>query len=231
VLVFRKCIHEPVRGFVQEPTMKNFGKPIFVVLALALACAGCVQKPAEEGAQGTTTKRVAARPPVILPAGTPLEVRLTTGVSSKGNQAGDTFQGSLENPVMVAEKVAIPKGAEVTGKVTSAIPSGRLKQRAELWVTLTSVEIGAKRYDIRTSTTGHKEGSKATRDILFIGGGGGAGAAIGAAAGGGKGAGIGAAIGAGAGTAAAMLTGQRDIRFPPETLLRFRLEQELKIQP
>jgi len=28
-----------------------------------------------------------------------------------------------------------------------------------------------------------------------------------------------------------MLTGQRDIKFPPETLLNFRLEQELKIQP
>ena len=63
-----------------------------------------------------------------------------------------------------------------------------------------------------------------------FGGGAGGGAAIGGATGGGKGAGIGAAIGAGAGTAAAMLTGKRDVKFPPETLLRFALEQELTIQ-
>ena len=37
--------------------------------------------------------------------------------------------------------------------------------------------------------------------------------------------------GAGAGTAAALLTGKRNINFPPETVLRFRLEEELKIQP
>ncbi len=167
---------------------------------------------------------------VALPAGTPLEVRLTAGLNSRDNHAGDTFSASLETPVVVGEKTVIPKGAEVTGKVTQAVSSGRLKQRAELWLTLTSIEVKGKRYDISTSTTGHKEGSKATRDLIFIGGGSGAGAAIGGAAGGGKGAGIGAAIGAGAGTAAAMLTGHRDIKFPSESVLRFRLEQELKIQ-
>jgi len=66
--------------------------------------------------------------------------------------------------------------------------------------------------------------------VLFIGGGSGAGAAIGAAAGGGKGAAIGAAIGAAAGTVGAAATGKKDISFPSETVLRFRLEQELKVQ-
>jgi len=120
-------------------------------------------------------------------------------------------------------------GADVTGRVTKSVASGRLKERAELWLTLTEVKISGKTYTVSTSTTGQKEGSKATRDVLFIGGGAGAGAAIGGAAGGGKGAGIGAAIGAAAGTAGAMATGQRDIKFPPETVLRFTLEQELKV--
>ena len=221
-----------------------------MAVILALAFAGCTQKPAEEAAKsetpaaeappkaaGEAPRRAPHReaPPkpvaVTVPTGTAFEVRLITGLSSKDNNAGDAFSGTLENPVAVEGKTVIPKGAEVTGKVTNAVPSGRLKQRAELWVTLTSVEVRGKRYDVVTSTAGHKEGSKTTRDILFIGGGAGAGAAIGGATGGGKGAGIGAAIGAGAGTAAAMLTGQRDVKFPPETLLRFQLEQELKVQP
>ena len=128
--------------------------------------------------------------------------------------------------MVVGERVALPEGADITGRVTGAKPSGRLKGRAELWVTLTGVQVKGRSHDIATTTAGHKEGSKTMRDVLFVGGGAGAGAAVG-----GKGAGIGAAIGAGAGTAAALLTGKRNINFPPETVLRFRLEEELKIQP
>lgn len=194
-----------------------------VPLTLALlvtACAGV----------GVFSSRGQAEP-LVLPAGTALDVRLTTGLNSKNNSAGDTFSATLEHAVVVGEKVVIPKGADVKGRVTRGVKSGRLKQRAELWVTLTGITVKGGSYDIATTTTGHKEGSKTKRDVLFIGGGAGAGAAVGGATGGGKGAGIGAAIGAGAGTAAAMLTGKRDIKFPPETLLRFKLQQELKIQP
>lgn len=200
----------------------------------ALLVAGCAQQSGtggEGGEGGGLFSRLKPAPPIVLPAGTQLAVRLTTGLDSKSNTAGDVFEGVLEHPIVVGDRVALPKGAEVKGKVTQAVPSGRLKQRAELWVTLTEVSAKGKSYEIATTTAGHKEGSKATRDIIFIGGGAGAGAAIGGIAGGGKGAAIGTAVGAGGGTAAAMLTGQRDIKFPPETLLNFRLEQELKVQP
>lgn len=205
-------------------------------LALALAATGCSTAPVGEsgegeGAAGTAARVARPKPqPVTIPTGTELDVRLSTGLNSDDNKAGDAFEGSLDTPVTSGDKVVIPKGAPVKGKVTSAVESGRLKQRAELWVTLTEVFVNGKWVPVSTSTTGHKEGSKTTRNILFIGGGAGGGAAIGGATGGGKGAGIGAAIGAGAGTAAAMLTGKRDVKFPPETLLRFQLEQEVRVQ-
>ena len=202
---------------------------LLALLVVTLAVAGC--RSAEEGGEGGgLISAVKPKPPIVIPAGTNLDVRLNTGLSSEDNTDGDAFEGELESPLVVGEKVAIPKGAEVKGKVTKAVKSGRLKQRAELWVTLTEITFRGKQWPITTSTTGHKEGSKTTRNILFIGGGGGAGAAIGGIAGGGKGAGIGAAVGAGAGLAGAMLTGKRDIKFPPETLLRFELEQPLSIQ-
>ncbi|MGH9778948.1 MAG: hypothetical protein ACRD5I_11115 [Candidatus Acidiferrales bacterium] len=203
---------------------------LVALLAAALGVAGC--RSGEEGGEGGgLLSSVKPKPaPIVIPAGTNLDVRLNTGLSSEDNTAGDTFEGELEDPLVVGEKVVIPKGAEVKGKVTKAVKSGRLKQRAELWVTLTEVTFRGKPWPVTTTTTGHKEGSKTTRNILFIGGGGGAGAAIGGIAGGGKGAGIGAAIGAGSGLAGAMLTGKRDIKFPPETLLRFELEEQLTIQ-
>jgi hypothetical protein len=206
---------------------------VVFALSLTLAFAGCSSQPGDESAKGTAggpAKSTVAKSNVTVPAETALEVRLTTGLSSKDNKAGDSFSASIEKDVTAEGKTAIPKGAEVTGTVTNAVPSGRMKQRAELWVTLTSVKIGGKTYDLSTSTVGHKEGSKATRDVLFIGGGAGAGAGIGAMAGGGKGAAIGALVGAGAGTAGAMLTGQKDVKFPSESVLRFTLKQEIKIQ-
>jgi hypothetical protein len=230
--------------------MTSLGKRGWIVVALCLILAGCAQKPAEEAgnnesaaaptgkarSSGEASRRTSARAkpaPVAatIPSGTELDVRLITPLSSKENKEGDTFEGTLENPVVSNSNTVIPKGADVTGRVTSAVSSGRLKQRAELWVTLTSVKIGEKEYEIQTNTGGQKEGSKATRDILFIGGGSGAGAAIGGAAGGGKGAGIGAAIGAAAGTAGAMMTGKREVQFPSESVLRFELTKDLVIRP
>jgi hypothetical protein len=223
----------------QEVEMKFLRRQRVVVFALSLtlAIAGCSSQPGEESAKGTAggsagsaLKNMLPKPSITVPAETSLEVRLTTGLNSKSNAAGDTFTASVEKDVLVDGKTAIPKGAEVTGKVTNAVPSGRLKQRAELSVTLTSVNVGGKPYELSTSTVGQKEGSKATRDVIFIGGGAGAGAGIGAIAGGGKGAAIGALIGAGAGTAGAMMTGQKDVKFPAESVLRFTLQQEIKIK-
>jgi len=217
--------------------MRFHRRPWVVVFALSLtlAFAGCSSQPGEESAKGTaggSTKSTVTKTVTVfgVPAETALEVRLTSGLSSKDNKAGDSFTASIEKDVVAEGRTVIPKGAEVTGKVTNAVPSGRMKQRAELWVTLTSVQVGGKTYDLSTSTAGHKEGSKATRDIVFIGGGAGAGAGIGAIAGGGKGAAIGALIGAGAGTAGAMMTGQKDVKFPAESVLRFTLTQKVMIQ-
>lgn len=168
--------------------------------------------------------------PLVVPAGTEMTVRLTTGLSSKANDPGDDFQGVVDHDIVVGDKVAIPAGSEVTGTVTYAEASGRLKQRAQLWLTLTEVEVNGDSYDVVTTTSGRKEGSKLKRNVLFIGGGSGLGALIGGLAGGGKGAAIGAGVGAGGGTATAMLTGQRDIRYPPETRLRFRLKEPLEIE-
>jgi hypothetical protein len=61
------------------------------------------------------------------------------------------------------------------------------------------------------------------RNLTMIGGGGGAGALIGALAGGKKGALIGGAVGAGAGTGAAAYTGKKEIVLAAETKLTFNL--------
>lgn len=194
----------------------------YLVIAAPLVLAGL--------AAAATLTYLARPAPLVVPAGTSLEVRLTTGVSSKTNESGDSFAGVLEHAVVVGDKVVIPAGAQVEGQVAYAVPSGRLKERAELWLTLTAVEINGDTYDVVSSNTGRKEASKVKRDVGLIGGGAGIGALIGGLAGGGKGAAIGAGVGAGSGTAAAALTGQRNISYRPGTRLRFQLKDDLEVR-
>jgi len=159
-----------------------------------------------------------------VPAGTSISVTTSQSVSSKTAKVGQSVVGSVSSDVTVGGKVVVPKGSPAKLVVASVQPSGRLSTPAKLWLKLRSVTVNGKTLVVATSLAGRTAGSKAKRDTVFIGGGAGAGAAIGALAGGGKGAAIGALAGAGAGTAGAAATGKKDIEFPAETRLAFKTQ-------
>lgn len=165
-----------------------------------------------------------------LPAGTTIEVTVDQPVSSQANNNGDRFAASIATPVNAQGREILAKGAAVSGTVTDAKSAGRFKGNAELTLTLASVKIGGKEYNLKTSDYSEKTGSRGKREILSTGIGAAAGAAIGAIAGGGKGAAIGAGAGGGAGLAGGALTGQRDVEVPAETKLTFTLSEPLSIR-
>jgi hypothetical protein len=172
-----------------------------------------------------------ARPaPIVIPADTPISVVLDESVGSKISTPGQEFAATVEAPVEVDGRVAIPRDARVTGVVRDAKPAGRFKGAAILDLELTSVRVGHKDYEIQTTPHDVTTTGKGKRTAAMIGGGAGGGAAIGALAGGGKGAAIGALIGAAAGTGGAGLTGNRDITLPAETRLTFKLRRPLEVR-
>ena len=164
-----------------------------------------------------------------IPAQTAIRVRLQQSVSSKTSTSGQEFTAVLDAPLMVGTRTIAPKGANCKGIVSKAVSSGRLKTPAELYLRLTSVEVNGKSMAVQTSSVGRKETGHAKRNTVAIGGGSALGAIIGGVAGGGRGAAIGAAAGAGAGTAGAAVTGKKDIDYPVETALTFRLRQAATI--
>lgn len=206
-------------------------------LAFALLASGCAQtsnttdqsagnpneKSAPMGGLFQTTRTL------TVPEGTPLTVALDQSLSSADNHSGDAFTATLLEPVVIEGKTAIPQDAKVTGMVVEANASGRLQGVAKLALSLSSVEIHGRKYDIETTDTVRVGKSHKTRDIEMIGGGAGLGALIGGLAGGGKGAAIGAVAGGGAGTAGAAATGKKDIRLPAETRLSFELRRPLAV--
>jgi hypothetical protein len=167
--------------------------------------------------------------PKIVPAGTTIRVRLNEAIGSKTAQAGQTFTGSVMDPIVVGGRTLIPAGATVAGEVTEAKSAGRFKGAAELAITIRSVTVGGVPHTLAASTVSQTSTGKGKRSAALIGGGGGAGALIGGLAGGGKGALIGALAGAGAGTAGAGLTGNREITLPAESAVSFKLTQSLRL--
>jgi len=167
--------------------------------------------------------------PITVSEGTKLDIVLNQSISTAQNRSGDSFQATLASPVVVDDKTVIPKDAVVRGLVVDAQPSGRLKGVAHLDLTLDSVEVNGKSYEIATGDLGRRGKNHNKRNGILIGGGAGLGAVIGGVAGGPVGAVIGSSVGAGGGTAGAAYTGKKDIRLPAETTLSFRLARAVTI--
>jgi hypothetical protein len=180
--------------------------------------------------QDSSLAHVFAPKPIVVDAGTKIAVTADQSVSSKTSNAGDFFDVSIAEPVVVGDKVVIPKGAKATGTVTDAKSAGKFKGNAAITMTLSSVTVHGEEYRLKTTEVTESGKGRGKRTAVGAGGGAAVGAIIGALAGGGKGAAIGAGAGAGAGTAGAAFTGDRDITISPETRLTFKLREPLEVK-
>ena len=217
----------------------------WVSIGIALFMAGCSKRGAEPAAQtpvsgdsvqsAQSDPRAASPEPVItraeiaIPRGARLQVRMDEELNTRRNRAGDNFRATLDAPVVVEGETVLPAGTVFTGHVTEADESGRLSGRAVLGLTLDAFHREGSEYRIQTDRVVRESQAHKKRNIEFIAGGSGLGAAIGALAGGGKGAGIGALAGAGAGTAGAAATGKLGVGLPAESRVTFLLSTPVRL--
>jgi hypothetical protein len=169
--------------------------------------------------------------PIVVPSGTTLTITVGQSLSSKTSQTGQTFIGTLAQPVSVGGQTAIPARSTISGTVVSAKSKGKIKGQGELDLALTSVTVRGQTYNIQTAVVAQTVKGKGKRTAVATGGGAAGGALIGGIAGGGKGAGIGALVGAGAGLVGGTLTGNQQIEIPAESALSFRLSAPLTLPP
>lgn len=162
-----------------------------------------------------------AQSAVEIPSGTTINVRMIDKLSSEVNQTGDTFHGTLDDPIEVNGRQLYPKGADVIGRVTDVHPTGRLSEPGELDLVLNTVSSGTVAASIHVQPLVIKGESHSKSNVTKIGGGAALGAVIGAIAGGGKGAAIGTLAGGAAGTGAAAATGKKPATVDSEAILTF----------
>lgn len=193
---------------------------------LAVSLSACQEAPVSANA-GTGTMASPQPIPLVAPAGSVLRVRLDQALDTSRNRPGDRFTGVLESPVFGDGREVLQKGTVVHGHVSASHPSGRLKGRAVLSLTLDSCEVSGREVDLSVSPVTRVSGRHRKRNWTWIGGGSGAGALIGGLVGGPVGALAGAGSGAAAGTAGAAITGKKEVNMPAESLTGFTLKNPL----
>jgi len=204
-----------------------------LVLSLAVLLGGC------EVSSDSTSAREAKpsggilpvlRPnPVTVPEGATLPLVLETAISSATSRPGDRVVARLAEEVRVGEKVVVPAGSEVRGRVTEAVPSGRVKTRARLAFDFDTLVLEGKEYSIGTGPVDITAGSTHNKDAATIGIGAGAGAIVGAIVDGKKGAGIGALIGGATGTGVVLTNTGKEVALGTGTRVTVRLTREARL--
>ena len=166
---------------------------------------------------------------VTVLAGTRISVRTIDGIDSTKNHAGDRFQASLEQPLIVDGKVVVAKGADVYGRLAESKESGTFTGKSQLRLELTGIVVNGQTVPLVTGEyelTGKSRGASTAKRTA---GGAAVGSIIGAIAGGGKGAAIGAGVGGGVGAGSETITKGDQVKVPSETLLDFTLQQDVSI--
>jgi hypothetical protein len=163
---------------------------------------------------------------VTIPAGTSLAVRLTTPVASDTSKVEDTVRGTLARAIVIDGATVVPAGAELTGTVTDAKESGRVKGRASVAFQFERLVVRDETHNIRTARIARQAEPDRKGDLTKGGIGAGVGAVVGGIVGGGKGA----AIGAGAGGAGTVLaTKGKEVRLPAGTTVTTTLQEPLTV--
>lgn len=169
---------------------------------------------------------------VTIPAGTLLRVVLDTGVASDTSRVEAPVNAHLSRAVSINGRPVLAEGSRMSGVVTDATRSGKVKGLAHVAVRFTTIAPAGsdERYGIQTAAVGRTAPATKKKDAIEIGAPAAGGAIIGGLIGGKKGALIGTAVGGGAGTAAVLSTRGKEVRLASGTRLTVRLTRPITVR-
>jgi len=206
----------------------------FIVLAVLLA-------PGQQGPKSLDVDPSNIQPPVVVAAGTVIPVTLTARINTKNAKDGDGIYGKTAFPITVNNKIVIPEGSNVSGKIVEVRRPGRVKGKAQLTLNFQTLILpsgitlpiytslrGAGGAGERKGEASIEGDSSKTDDAKTIGQAGAEGGLIGVIANRGKGAAVGGAGGAAVGTAAVLLTRGKDLVLEPGTTIEVVLDRPVE---
>ncbi len=203
------------------------------LLVAGLSACGPQQPSSQEETPGSATRSAPAVVRVTVPQGTQVPVSLTTGFGSATSQVGDTLTATTTAPVVVGDRVAIPTGSTLHGRVTAVHPATKGLDISEKGgaVAVSFDKVTTPRgFSTPMSASLSRFAKSAGKTGGIIGGSAAAGALIGKIFGGStKDAAIGAVLGGGIGTGIAAGTKGKELVIPAGTELEVMLDETLTI--
>jgi type IV secretion system protein VirB10 len=183
---------------------------------------------------------------ITVPAGTRVPLTMKQGLTTKNARPGDPVYAQTAFPIVMNDRIVIPPGTFVQGEIRRVLRPGKVKGRAELQMSFTSMifpngytlllpgAVQGTPGDPNTAGVKDKEGtiqgdSSKGKDVGTIVGTAIPGAGIGAIAGGSKAAGIGAASGGALGLATVLFTRGPEIQLGVGDSIEMVLERSLTI--
>jgi hypothetical protein len=171
----------------------------------------------------------AGRREVTLPAGTVLPLTLDSYVASDSSRIESPVHAHLRRALIVDGVTVLPAGTPISGYVTDAARSGRVKGRARVAFRFNTLSADGERYRVETSRVVRQAPATKRLDAAKIAVPAGAGAVIGALTNGKKGAAVGTAIGGGAGTGVVLATRGKEVRLGRGAAVAVRLLRPLRV--
>jgi type IV secretion system protein VirB10 len=119
---------------------------VLLVSGMAWGQAADTTKPADSASQpanataAATPSSVPQDPnAVVIPAGTKIPLLLKQAISTKNAREGDAVYAETAFPFVVNDRIVIPAGTYIQGKIVHTEKAGRSKKRAEILIHFTTM--------------------------------------------------------------------------------------------
>ncbi|MGA9813226.1 MAG: hypothetical protein WBQ64_10640 [Terriglobales bacterium] len=183
--------------------------------------------------------------PLTIPSGTKVPLELKQSVSSKNAREGDAVYAVTTFPVVINERIVIPAGTYVQGRISSVKRGGHVKGRAEVLMHFSTLIYpsgytvvlpgaienvpGAEKTSMKDEEGTIRQDSQTGEKAKTVATAAGTGAVIGGLSNGVKGGLIGAGIGGGIGTAIGLFSRGNDVRLEAGTTLEMVIQREVPL--
>jgi hypothetical protein len=182
---------------------------------------------------------------VTIPSGTKVPLALKQSLSTKNAREGDAVYAVTTFPVVINDRIVIPAGTYVQGRISSVKRGGRIKGRAEVLMHFSTLIYpsgytvvlpgavenvpGAEKTSMKDEEGTIRQDSQTGEKAKTVATAAGTGAVIGGLSNGVKGGLIGAGVGGGIGTAIGLLSRGNDVRMEAGTTLEMVIQREVPL--
>ena len=215
-----------------------------ILIAVFLAC-GLASAQTDPGTRPDASVPAINAGQLTIPAGTKVPLALKQSISTKNAREGDSVYTVTTFPVVFNDRIVIPAGTYVQGKISRVKRGGRIKGRAEVLMHFSTLIYpsgytvvlpgavenvpGAEKTSMKDEEGTIRQDSQTGEKAKTVATAAGTGAVIGGLSNGVKGGLIGAGVGGGVGTAIGMLTRGNDVRMDAGTTLEMVIQREVPL--